>query len=364
MEKTLIAIDLGGYVELAVGKVIEIQLLKPGEFTHPVHGKMKFDDEIFDKAIENNEKGIPQKEIAFNYNHRGSDIAAGWFKKLFKKAGGLFAMIEFTKSAIEKIKEKELRFVSAEFFKNYEDEQGGKHGFAIVGGALTNIPFLTNMDPVVLSKDNYVSFTEYTNELEKENLMKELLEKIQKLLGVTDDKNILEKITELAKRPEPKNVSLEDKEIQVALEKRDDKIDKLTTTVTLLSNQLEKTTDFMKVTQDASRKKELDKLVEDRYMTPAQLEKVEAAYCALDAETFKTMIESQRAGVQHDLTKTNGKDSDEDPLKSKDVETQVTAKINQLMKDDKLDHRQALERMNETEPELMEKYNEASTVIV
>lgn len=84
--------------------------------------------------------------------HNGDGEAAGWVKDAEQRSDGLWAFVEWTTSAAQKLKEKAFKYFSAEIYEEWEDNQGKKHQDVLFGGALTNRPFMKNMVPLNLSE--------------------------------------------------------------------------------------------------------------------------------------------------------------------------------------------------------------------
>lgn len=132
----------------------EIQVFKQGKFRK--NGRnITVGPEQIKQAVENfnnHVAGEPPLDYDHEFAYGGSSAAAGWFKALYEKDGALWATVEFTREAAEKVREKVYRFFSPEFHENWADETGKKHGFVLLAGGLTNRPFLKNMAPVTLSE--------------------------------------------------------------------------------------------------------------------------------------------------------------------------------------------------------------------
>lgn len=85
-------------------------------------------------------------EIMIDYDHQavtlpklgGSARAAGWVKKLYANAAGIFADVEFTQAASSGIKDKEYRYISPASLVNNSTGRVRR----IVNAALTNTPDL------------------------------------------------------------------------------------------------------------------------------------------------------------------------------------------------------------------------------
>ncbi len=148
-------------------RLARIQVFKRGKFKHPLFGSFTLGDDEFNSAIKNFNAGIPAREIVVNFQHAShhpdADVskAAGWFgigrkgTRMFANKRGLFVDALLTKKAQEFIENEEFLFSSAEFHDNFEDEKGKEHGFTVTGLALTNTPFLRNMDKNRLLSDRF-----------------------------------------------------------------------------------------------------------------------------------------------------------------------------------------------------------------
>ena len=95
---------------------------------------------------------------------RGSK-ASGWIQSLFRRGPELLAEIDWTDAARAAIAAGEYRGASAEFARDHVTENGTHRGFAIVGAALTNRPFLRDLT-VALSADRRAEAAEHLAEIE------------------------------------------------------------------------------------------------------------------------------------------------------------------------------------------------------
>jgi len=165
-------------------KKITIQILRAGKFKHPSYGEIKFDDKVFDSFVRNFKEKVPQERIAFDFKHKPDWGAACWIEDLHLGDDGKFyADVELTPRGHQSLKDKEFVYFSTEYSDNYEDrETGKKYGPTILGGGLTNRPFIKGMAPVLLSEDGtespFVEADDYNSG--KEDLLQ--MEEIRKAL--------------------------------------------------------------------------------------------------------------------------------------------------------------------------------------
>ena len=270
-------------IDLASKKTSSVQILKQGKFRHPWYGTLVFNEAFFDKMIANFNANIPQDEIAFDFNHYPDWGAAAWTKKLFKEGDALMAEVEWTDRGKDSVKKKEFIYFSSSYTDNYKeyyfiektDDEGNSydeeisinHGPTLLGGGLTNRPFLKGMKPVSLSEDrsqtialeeviddsiegeyeenSNKNFEEVTSKMHKtiEELKKDqknLNDQIEALKGKEDDESkaqfknlsdqliaINEKIDGMSKDPGDKKLSETEKELseaKAALEAEQEKV--------------------------------------------------------------------------------------------------------------------------------------------
>lgn len=186
-----------------------------GEYLHPLYGKIKMSDERASRMASNilgNARGI---DIAIDYGHRNQNEAAGWVKGAEARKDGLWLLVEWTKIAAEKIRNKEYRYFSPEFVNSWKHPESGKtYKDVLLGGGLTNRPFLKNMVPVNLSEfiNDYEDHDE--SNLGGEDVDK-LLETLRESLKLSEDATEDEVLAAVAKLMEPpKEVIDEDDDIQ------------------------------------------------------------------------------------------------------------------------------------------------------
>lgn len=129
-----------------------VHALPLGSYKHPVYGTIDITVDRVKRFADSVVKKVRGIEPSINYNHNNNDIAAGWAKNAEARSDGLWLFVEWTTDAVGKIKEKAYRYFSAEFADVWEDPQEQKYSDVILGGALTNRPFMKNLVPVNLSE--------------------------------------------------------------------------------------------------------------------------------------------------------------------------------------------------------------------
>jgi len=163
-----------------------------GEYAHPVFGKIQVTVDRAKRFADNVKAKIRGIDPSINYNHNNQDVASGWVKDAESRADGLWLFVEWTAAAVEKIKNKEYRYFSAEYQDSWENPATKtKHQDVLVGGALTNRPFMKNLLPINLS-ENSISYAfdlvEAINKAKEDNKGDDMdLKKLNELLGLPAD---------------------------------------------------------------------------------------------------------------------------------------------------------------------------------
>jgi len=144
----------GLQVSLADGKTTSwITLTRTGSFTDPRYGSFDITNEMLLSMVANFHKGTYGQDIVVDLNHDIKHGAAADIKDLAVEGNRLRAQVEWTPQGIDAVKNKRMKYLSAEFHPNYKDnENGNKHGPTLLGAALTVRPVIKHLDPVELSE--------------------------------------------------------------------------------------------------------------------------------------------------------------------------------------------------------------------
>jgi Mu-like prophage I protein len=142
-----------------------IQVAKTGEFFSSRYGKFEISRTDLATMLSNFRTITPQAptQLPLDYDHLGMDPknpgdgkAAGWFSgQMELRADGneLWAEVEFTPKAAEHVRDKEYRYISPSFVKNYVWKNGKNIGTTLLAAAITNMPFLEGMAAITLSNN-------------------------------------------------------------------------------------------------------------------------------------------------------------------------------------------------------------------
>lgn len=144
-----------GFSLAEVGK--PFQIIRTGEFDHPVYGKMIISLSDLKEMVKNFKNGIRGQNIPIDVDHKHELGAVGWFKELngpVKVEGGhaLFATAEWTSDGNKKVKGGAFKYFSPHFGSWKDPESGKQYHNVLMSGAITNFPFLKGMQPVALSE--------------------------------------------------------------------------------------------------------------------------------------------------------------------------------------------------------------------
>lgn len=137
-----------------------VQLMRADTYFHGFYGKFEITPETFRSMKENFDKKIRKVELAVDYFHDSHGVAAGWIKDVVLQNNDteLWIDVEWTPEGQRRIKDKELRYLSADFTMNYTDidEKGEEdfqaYGATLFGAGLTNRPFIKGMKKILSEK--------------------------------------------------------------------------------------------------------------------------------------------------------------------------------------------------------------------
>lgn len=130
-----------------------IQIMKTGSFNHPVYGEMKITQDDLQKFKENFDANVRGIKLFADVNHDDNHAAVAEFKELRVEPGKLMALMEWNAKGEQLIKSGEYKYFSPEFAFSYTDsETGKKYEDVLLGGGITNRPFLKGMQEISLSE--------------------------------------------------------------------------------------------------------------------------------------------------------------------------------------------------------------------
>lgn len=321
-----------------------LEVMRIGKWEHPLYGNLKISESDIDGFIKSFDDKVRGVDIAIDLEHGETDkkgAAAGWIKSLTKSKDNksLMAFIEWTDLGKEVIEKEEYKYFSPEFKFNYTDTETGKtFKNVLLGGGLTNRPFIKNMQPVLLSEDiiNKLNNKDHDNNVGGKKDMD--LTKVREVLKLSEDvteEKIIDKIIKL-------------KETEIKLTEAETKLTTLLTENEALKGtktDLEKKVlkldeDVKKVTLklDSAEWHSLStKALSEGRLTPSIMPKYKALF-EKDKETAIDLINTMPVLVQLDeVGSKRGKgENEKDPIKL--FEDQV----NKIMNERKITYEEAL----------------------
>jgi hypothetical protein len=161
---------------------IEIPIFREGNFEHPFYDDTNFDADYLNEIVENHKRGVLPRGVAFDLDHRRyGGGAVAWLRedvanplevrtvKVPQPTGGdrslkvLFAKVNLTRRGAQLVKSREYRYFSSEIHPDYttrevielgkKDKGVVRHGPTLLGGGLTNQPFIPGLGEFVFSED-------------------------------------------------------------------------------------------------------------------------------------------------------------------------------------------------------------------
>lgn len=151
-----------------------LELLRSGSWAHPWYGTINFDKKYFMSCVQNFANNVLHRDISFDAQHMPWFGAVAWVTKLNmrlrkffdgKRRWVLTADVEFTKDGEDMIRQKRFKYFSSEVHDNYKEQELSEEnkdskepklkafGPTLMGGGVTNRPYISGMLAVELSED-------------------------------------------------------------------------------------------------------------------------------------------------------------------------------------------------------------------
>ena len=138
-----------------------IMLMPYGHYEHPDYGKLFFSETLLKKFKANFDQRVRKIDIALDVDHKasqGDSRATGWIESMDLRGpvgdepGGLWGCIAWTPYGAQLLHDHVYRYFSPEFGTYTDEATGEEYADVIIGGALTNRPFLKVMPSIALSE--------------------------------------------------------------------------------------------------------------------------------------------------------------------------------------------------------------------
>ena len=171
--------------------VVEIQILRMGEWKHPIYGTVKIDQKFFDTIASNFNDNVLGQEIPVDIDHSDDKEAAARYKELRQDGKNMFASIELNKLWAEKFSDKRFKYFSPEYMTKWTNWETGKtYKNVLIGWGLTNLPYFKGMNKVVANDDMSNGMSKKTKEIFYFNYLW-TMDKFKELLQKFSEKAIL-----------------------------------------------------------------------------------------------------------------------------------------------------------------------------
>jgi hypothetical protein len=134
-----------------------IMLMPEGQYTHPSYGKLNFTKARLLSFKQHFDDGVRGIEIALDENHN-QDKATGWVEAMQWRPAqgdlpaGLWGQVRWTELGEHDISAQIYRYFSPEFGPHRDEKTGEVTNDVLIGGGLTNRPFLKDMPAVHLAE--------------------------------------------------------------------------------------------------------------------------------------------------------------------------------------------------------------------
>jgi len=353
--------------------LVEIPYLYAGNKKHALYGEIKITNAEFDTIVKNfgegvsvifDEEGKPYLNI--NYNHSGNETDPEKIKSAgriygFKRAGDkLNALAWFTDAAKGYIKRKELNHISAEFAREWEDENGAKHKWVGRGAALTPRPFLKENQLAIAMADDFFVLCTQT----KEKHTMELKEQDIKDLGLTEGKEIdgLKAIKTKADQVDGLTVKLTEAETKVkALEAQVADLAKKGLPEGMVAMKEEDVkflkdgaTEAIKLRAEQKQKDNIalvESAIKQGKIVPAQKD-FALKLAAIDQAGFEAFLKDAKPVIEFKETGSGGDGED----KTGKADVKLTEAIDKLAAEKKISFTEARNILQKTNPEYFEDY--------
>lgn len=151
-----------------------IHLIPIGEWQHDLYGPIMITAGDIREFIQNFNAEV-RKGVFITAGHEGfAELpAVGWITKLDQRDTGLWGTVEWNELGKETLSDKQYKFFSPEFYRDYEDPQTHQiYRNVLTGGALTKQPYFKELEAVVFSEPKLrKQFNEYNNTMNLKELV-------------------------------------------------------------------------------------------------------------------------------------------------------------------------------------------------
>jgi cell division septum initiation protein DivIVA len=265
--------------EMGDDGLVDIEMLRVGNFKHKRYGELNITHEMLDEMIGNFENNVVGRDISFDWNHKAEN-ASGWLKSVRIEDGKLIGTTEFTEKGKDSVAKKDYGYFSIEYSDNYVDpETEEEYGPTILGGALTNRPFMTKLKKIEFSEEgssDAIYFFQEEKNMSKEDVKRTPVPK------EGDQDPVAPDVTKLQEENEDLKKKLEelenkgkggDKKLEEFIQAQTKQMESMTTQIKALEEANKKLADHATTQASKARIIEIericDKLLADEHHHPA-----------------------------------------------------------------------------------------------
>jgi hypothetical protein len=203
------------------GSTFVYNILPIGKFSHRGYGEMEITPQLV-KEIAGNFGKHPAYPVPVKLGHGDGAPSPGTVKTAEARADGLYITFEVDGETARAIRERNFRYMSAEYDEDYTDRTGARVGGVITGAGLVNQPGHPDVAPFMLSdggeKENGKEGTGMSE-------LEELKKKNEELQRQLDDKGTAEKMKKLSDELEASKAEARKREealvAEIAAQKRE-----------------------------------------------------------------------------------------------------------------------------------------------
>lgn len=130
-----------------------VHLVPIGQWEHDLYGPIMITASDIGEFIQNFNANV-RKGVYITAGHEGYEElpAQGWITMLESHDDGLWGKVEWNELGKETLKDKQFKFISPEFYRDYEDPQTHQiYRNVLIGAALTKSPYFKELNAVVFS---------------------------------------------------------------------------------------------------------------------------------------------------------------------------------------------------------------------
>ncbi len=145
-----------------------IHLIPIGQWEHDLYGPILITASDIREFVQNFNMGI-RKGVFITAGHEGyAELpAVGWVTKVEARDDGLWGEVEWNNLGTGILTDKQFKFFSPEFYRDYEDPQSHQiYRNVMTGGALTKSPYFKELEAVVFSEKNIKKFNNNNMDLQ------------------------------------------------------------------------------------------------------------------------------------------------------------------------------------------------------